>query len=123
MKVAREKEQATAREQIEELRLKLQREKNQELQVCCGSLAMSRPSPLLGEGRFSGCVLLPVPPPQSLRDRLTKDFKTQLRAVQKRHDDAMQTAQTEWKKERQDMREKLREELQTQVLETTPLCL
>ena len=63
MKAAREKEQATAREQIEELRLKLQREKNQELQVCCGSLAMSRPSPLLGEGRFSGCVLLPVPPP------------------------------------------------------------
>ena len=57
---------------------------------------------------------------QSLRDRLTKDFKTQLRTVQKRHDDAMQTAQTEWKKERQDMREQLREELQTQVLETTP---
>ena len=45
VKAAREKEQATAREQIEELRLKLQREKNQELQVCCGSLAMSRPSP------------------------------------------------------------------------------
>lgn len=80
--------------------------------------------PLIREGRFSGCVHLPFLLLQSLRDRLTKDFKTQLRAVQKKHDEAMQAAQTEWKKEKQDMGEKLRGELQTQVLESTlHVCL
>lgn len=34
LKAAKEKEQAAAKGQIEALRMKLQREKNQELQVC-----------------------------------------------------------------------------------------
>jgi len=38
-----------------------------------------------------------------------------LRAVQKKHDEAMSTVQKDWKKERQDLREKLKGELQTQV--------
>ena len=57
-----------------------------------------------------------------MRDRLTKDFNSNLRTMRKRHDEAMQAAQAEreamqaeWKKERRDMREKLRGELQTQV--------
>ena len=60
--------------------------------------------------------LVPDPPcVQSLRDSMTKEFKGQLRAVQKKHDEAMQTVQKDWKKERQDLREKLKGELQTQV--------
>lgn len=61
-------------------------------------------------------LLFPDPPcVQSLRDSMTKEFKGQLRAVQKKHDEAMSTVQKDWKKERQDLREKLKGELQTQV--------
>lgn len=52
---------------------------------------------------------------QSLRDSMTKEFKSQLKALQRRHEEEQVRAQKEWRSERQELKEKLHREVQAQM--------
>ena len=46
---------------------------------------------------------------------MTKDFKSQLRSLQRKHEEEQVGAQKEWRRERQELKQKLQREIQVQV--------
>ena len=115
-RAVREECQATAREEVEKMKLKLQREKMAEIQVSSDKwMIINLEFPYLPPSLPLSLSLFPLPSLKLLEKNMTKDFKAQMRETMRKHEDECQTLQKNWKQERQEMKENLQRELMQEV--------